>query len=134
MSKYFKNNYAQCSTEQCATMTSSDVLFGITMSNKKYWLQTLWHAHYIYGLCVRLFQGKQKQFNFSGFGSISFSQGKIKFNFYKKQVTNKSASMIFGFVMVIIFSYNRYKKYIKRYQIISCSCIMLTRCRIIGNF
>ena len=36
-----------------------------------------------------------------------FSQGKIKFQFYIKQVINKSASVIFGLVRLTILSYDR---------------------------
>ena len=32
---------------------------------------------------------------------------KMKFNFYKKQVLNKSASVIFGLVRLITLSYSR---------------------------
>ena len=56
-----------------------------------------------------------------------FLQVKMKFNFYKKQVIDKSASEIFGLVRLIILSYNRQKKDIKRYKIIVCPHIMLTR-------
>ena len=35
-----------------------------------------------------------------------FLKVKMKFNFYKKQVINKSASVIFGLVRLIILSYN----------------------------
>ena len=51
-------------------------------------------------------QGQQKQCGCSGFGQSSFTQGKIKLNFYKKQVLNKSASVIFGLVRLIVLSYN----------------------------
>ena len=36
-----------------------------------------------------------------------FLKVKMKFNFYKKQVINKGASVIFGLVRLIILSYNR---------------------------
>ena len=36
-----------------------------------------------------------------------FLKVKMKFKFYKKQVTNKSASVIFGLVTLIILSYKR---------------------------
>ena len=50
---------------------------------------------------------------------------KIKFHFYNKQVINKSASVIFGLVRHIILSYNRYKRHIKRCNIIGRPRIML---------
>ena len=52
-------------------------------------------------------RGQQKQSGCSGFGQTSFSQGKMKFNFYKKQLINKSATVIFGLISIIILSYNR---------------------------
>ena len=36
-----------------------------------------------------------------------FLKVKMKFNFYKKQLINKSASVIFVLVRLIIFNYNR---------------------------
>ena len=36
-----------------------------------------------------------------------FSQGKNIISFYKKQVINKSSSVILGLVRLIILSYNR---------------------------
>ena len=36
-----------------------------------------------------------------------FLKVKMKFKFYKKQVINKSASVIFGLVTLIILSYKR---------------------------
>ena len=56
-----------------------------------------------------------------------FLEVKMQFHFYKKQVINKSASMIFELVWLIIISYNRQKRHIKRYNIMGCLCIMLTR-------
>ena len=47
-------------------------------------------------------QGKQKWSGCSSFGQTIL---KVKFHFYKKQVINKSASVIFGFVRFIILSY-----------------------------
>ena len=38
-----------------------------------------------------------------------FLKVKIKFHFYNKQVINKSASVIFGLVRLIVLSYNGYK-------------------------
>ena len=49
-------------------------------------------------------QGRQKWSSCSGFGWTSFSKVKMKF---KKQVMDKSASVIFGLVRPIILSYNR---------------------------
>ena len=39
-------------------------------------------------------------------GSV-FLKVKLNFNCYEKQVINKSASVIFGFVRLIILSYNK---------------------------
>ena len=55
-----------------------------------------------------------------------FSQGKNESLFYTKQVINNSASLIFGLVRLIILSYNRQKKNIKRFKIIGHPRIMLT--------
>ena len=43
-----------------------------------------------------------------------FLKVKMKFNFYKKEVSNKSAGVIFGLVRLIILSYNRQKRHIMR--------------------
>ena len=53
-------------------------------------------------MSVMHIQGQQKWSSCSGFGRPSFSQGKIKFHFYKKQVIYKSASVIFELVRLII--------------------------------
>ena len=64
-------------------------------------------------MCVSFFilvqsqQGPQKRSGCSGFGRTSFTQGKNEIQFLKKQVLNKSASVIFGIVRLIILSYNR---------------------------
>ena len=52
---------------------------------------------------------------------VSISQG--KFHFYKKQVMNKSSSVIFRLVRLIILGYNRLKKHMKKCKIIDCSCV-----------
>ena len=62
---------------------------------------------YIYIHIIYIIQGWQKQSGCSSFGHTSFSQGKMKFNFYKKQLINKSATVIFGLISIIILSYNR---------------------------
>ena len=43
----------------------------------------------------------------SGFGRTSFSQDKNKVPVLHKQVINKSASVIFGLVRLIVLSYDR---------------------------
>ena len=43
----------------------------------------------------------------NGLAALIFLKIKIKFYFYKKQVINKSASVIFGLVRLITLSYNR---------------------------
>ena len=53
-------------------------------------------------LCITM-QGQQNRSGCSGFGRTSFSiKVKTKFHFYKKQVINKSASVIVGLVRLII--------------------------------
>ena len=47
-----------------------------------------------------------------------FVKIKLKFHFYKTQVMSKSASVNFGVVRLIILSYNRLKKHIKKCNII----------------
>ena len=75
-------------------------------------------------------QDWRKQSGWSDFGqtSSSFSQGKNESPFFhKKQVINRSVSVIFGHVRLSILSYNKYKKYMKRCKIISYPRIMLTK-------
>ena len=52
---------------------------------------------------------------------------KIKVHFYKKQVIKKSASVIFGLVRLILLGYNEWRRHMKRYKIVGCPRIMLTR-------
>ena len=64
-------------------------------------------------------QGWQKRSSCSGFGWSSISQDKNIISLLQKQVINKNPSVIFGFVKLIILSYYRLKKHIKRYKIIN---------------
>ena len=52
-------------------------------------------------------QSQRKWSGCCGFGQTSFSQGKNKIPFLKKQVIKKGASIIFGLVRLIMLSYNR---------------------------
>ena len=54
-------------------------------------------------------QGWRKQSACSSFGQTSFSQAKNELPFYKKQVINKNASVIFGPARLIKLSFNRQK-------------------------
>ena len=58
----------------------------------------------------------------------SFSQGqKIKVNFDKKQAIKISTSVMFGLVGLILLGYNGWRRYMKRFKIIGCPHIMLSR-------
>ena len=60
-------------------------------------------------------------------GKPLFLNVKVKFHFYEKQVINKSASVIFGFVSFIILSYSyRQKKHIKKFKVVGYPSVMLT--------
>ena len=49
-----------------------------------------------------MMQGQQKWSDCSGFSWTSFLKLKMKFHFYKKQVTYQSVSVIFGLARLII--------------------------------
>ena len=51
-------------------------------------------------------RARGKRSSCSGFSWTSVSQGKNTIPFYKRQVINKSASVIFGLVRLIILCYN----------------------------
>ena len=57
-----------------------------------------------------------------------FSQSKIIILFLQKASNNKSASVIFGLVKLIILSYNGYKKHTKRCKIIGHPCMRSIYC------
>ena len=56
------------------------------------------HGHFWFRGVLR------NQSGWSGFGQTTISQGKNKIPFYKKQVINKSARVIFGLVRLVIYS------------------------------
>ena len=57
-----------------------------------------------------------------------FRKVKVKYYFYKKQVIYKNACMIFGLVRLIILSYNRWKKHIKRCRLSVANAFNLLLC------
>ena len=63
------------------------------------------------------------------------SQGKSKIPFLQKASNKQSSSVILGLIRLIILSYNRQKRHIKRCKIIGCPripfIIMLTRCSVV---
>ena len=60
-------------------------------------------------------------------GPVLFlSQGESGIPFLQKARNGQSASVILGLAGLIILSYNRWKKHIKRCKIIICPLIMLT--------
>ena len=50
---------------------------------------------------------RRSRSGWSGFGWTTFFKVKINFHFCKKQVINRSASVIFRFVRLIVLLYNR---------------------------
>ena len=77
-------------------------------------------------LFTLLKQGQQKWSGCSGFDQTGFSPGKIESPF-SKYVLNKSSSMIFELVRLIILSYNGYKRHVKRCKIFGCPRNKCTR-------
>ena len=72
-------------------------------------LATFYHT-YIPGITVWTIinaSGLAEVIRLLWFWPNQFSQGKNKVHFYKKQVMNKSASVVFGLVRLIILRYNR---------------------------
>ena len=57
-----------------------------------------------------------------------FLKVKVKYHFYKKQTIYKSASVIFELVRLIILSYNRWKKHIKRCRLSVANAFNLLLC------
>ena len=53
-------------------------------------------------LVLYIVQGHSNQSGLSGYGPTTFSQGKNKILFYKKQVINKGARVIFGLARLVI--------------------------------
>ena len=54
-----------------------------------------------------MMQGQQKWSDCSGFSWTSFLKLKMKFHFYKKQVTYQSVSVIFALIRLIIILLDR---------------------------
>ena len=57
-----------------------------------------------------------------------FLKVKVKYHFYKKQIIYKSASVIFELVRLIILSYIRWKKHIKRCRLLVANAFNLLLC------
>ena len=75
------------------------------------------HTYILCILYACTYQGHSYQSGLSGHGWTTFSQDKNKISFYRKQVINKGAMVIFGLARLVILAqqieklYQEFEKY-----------------------